>query len=80
LSSGLDVVSKCLGQHAIATVQATVIETSTGDPVDQFDDLMQSFVRLSNLPTYPLDRVSHYEAMLWRQACQILLTLQCLDR
>jgi hypothetical protein len=37
-------------------------------------------VRLSNLPTYPLDRLSRYEATLWRQACQILFTLRCLDR
>jgi hypothetical protein len=39
-----------------------------------------AFVRLSNLPTYPLDRLSRYEATLWRQACQILFALQCLDR
>jgi hypothetical protein len=58
----------------------TMSSRSTGDPVDQFDDLTQSFVRLSNLPTYPLDRLSRYEATLWRQACQILFTLQCLDR
>jgi hypothetical protein len=43
------------------------------------DDLTRSFVRLSNLPTYPLDRLSRYEAILWRQACQILFTLRCLD-
>jgi hypothetical protein len=47
---------------------------------DQFDDLTRSFVRLSNLPTYQLDRLSRYEATLWRQACQVLFTLQCLDR
>jgi hypothetical protein len=44
------------------------------------DDLTRSFVRLSNLPTYPLDRLSRYEATLWRQACQILFTLRCLDQ
>jgi hypothetical protein len=49
-------------------------------PVDPFDDLTRSFVRLTNLPTCPLDRLSRYEATLWRQACQILFTLQCLDR
>jgi hypothetical protein len=49
-------------------------------PADQGGDLTRSFVRLSNLPTYPLDRLSRYEATLWRQACQILFTLQCLDR
>ena len=53
---------------------------STGEPADPSDDLTRSFVRLSNLPTYPLDRLSRYEATLWRQACQVLFTLQCLDR
>jgi hypothetical protein len=43
-------------------------------------DLTRSFVRLSNLPSYPLDRLSRYEATLWRQACQILFTLRCLNR
>jgi hypothetical protein len=54
--------------------------TSTEGPDDGFDDLTRAFVRLSNLPTYPLDRLARYEAALWRQACQILFTLQCLSR
>ena len=58
----------------------TTASRSTGEPADQFEDLTRSFVRLSNLPTYPLDRLSCYEATLWRQACQILFTLRCLDR
>ena len=53
---------------------------SKGEAADQFDDLTRSYVRLSNLPTYPLDRLSRYEATLWRQACQILFTLRCLDQ
>jgi hypothetical protein len=53
---------------------------STVKPADQSDDLTRSFVRLSNLSTYPLDRLSRYEATLWRQACQILFTLRCLDQ
>lgn len=44
------------------------------------DELTCAFVRLSNLPTCPLDRLSRYEATLWRQACQILFALQFLDR
>jgi len=44
------------------------------------DDLTTSFMRLTNLPTSPLDRLSRYEATLWRQACQTLLTLQTLNR
>jgi hypothetical protein len=46
----------------------------------QTDDLTSAFVRLANLPTYPLDRLSRYEATLWRQACQILFTLRCLSQ
>jgi hypothetical protein len=53
---------------------------STVEPADPSDDLTRSFVRLSNLPTCPLDRLSRYEATLWRQARQVLFTLQCLDR
>jgi hypothetical protein len=53
---------------------------STSDPADQSGDLTRAFVRLNNLPTYPLDRLSRYEAALWRQACQTLFALQCLSR
>ena len=59
---------------------ATGVKThSVSSRADQ-DDLTRSFVRLSNLASYPLDRLSRYEATLWRQACQILFTLQRLDR
>jgi hypothetical protein len=47
---------------------------------DENDDLTRSFVRLSNLPTYPLDRLSRYEAALWRQAYQTMFALQSLHR
>lgn len=53
---------------------------STAEPADQSDDLTRSFVRLTNLANYPLDRLSRYEATLWRQACQILFTLRCLEQ
>ena len=64
--------------ESISTVDTSL--PSSVEAADQFDDLTRSFVRLSNLPTYPLDRLSRYEATLWRQACQILLTLRCLDQ
>jgi hypothetical protein len=41
---------------------------------------MNSTPAASNLPTHPLDRLSRYDATFWRQACQILFTLQCLHR
>jgi hypothetical protein len=54
-------------------------QSSIEDP-DRCDDITRSFMRLSNLPTYPLDRLSRYEAALWRQAGQVLFTLECLER
>jgi hypothetical protein len=53
---------------------------STAEPADPSDDLTHAFIRLSNMPTYPLDRLSRYEATLWRQARQVLFALQRLDR
>ena len=43
-------------------------------------ELARCFVRLCNLPNYALDRLSRYEATLWRQAGQILFALDNLDR
>ena len=48
--------------------------------VDPAIDLGRCFLRLANLPSYPLDRLSRYEAILWRQAGQILIALDALDR
>jgi hypothetical protein len=43
-------------------------------------ELARCFLRLCNLPNYSLDRLSRYEATLWRQAGQILFALDNLDR
>jgi hypothetical protein len=48
-------------------------------PDDQAD-LARCFLRLANLPSCALDRLSRYEAILWRQAAQILFALDALDR
>jgi hypothetical protein len=37
-------------------------------------------LRLANLPNYALDRLSRYEATLWRQAGRVLFALDALDR
>jgi len=42
--------------------------------------LARCFLRLCNLPNYALDRLSRYEATLWRQAGQIVFALDNLDR
>jgi len=43
-------------------------------------EVARCFLRLANLPNYALDRLSRYEATLWRQAGQILYALDALDR
>jgi hypothetical protein len=42
--------------------------------------LAQCFLRLTNLPNFAIDRLSRYEATLWRQAGQLLYALEILDR
>jgi hypothetical protein len=63
---------------------------ATGDPrlhaheeelaADPSHHLAQCFLRLANLPSYPLDRLSRYEYTLWRQVAQILIALDNLNR
>ena len=48
--------------------------------IDPTTDLARCFLRLANLPNFALDRLSRYEAVLWRQAGQILFALDALDR
>src|SRR4051812_35763091 len=43
-------------------------------------DLAECFLRLASLPTFPLDRLSRYEATLWRQAGRTIFTLAVLHR
>lgn len=47
----------------------------TFDPKNAIAD---GFSRLAALPTFPLDRLSRYEYLLWRQARQIISTLELL--
>ena len=54
--------------------------SSGSKSADPATDLARCFLRLANLPSYPLDRLSRYEAILWRQAGQILFALDVLDR
>ena len=41
-------------------------------------DIGDCFLRLAELPTFPLDRLSRYEHLLWRQARQIVFSLESL--
>jgi hypothetical protein len=43
-------------------------------------NIADCFLRLANLPSFALDRLSRYEHLLWRQARQIVITLESLRR
>jgi hypothetical protein len=63
--------------------QHSVDETApAGGPksVNPIAEFARCFLRLPNLPNFALDRLSRYEATLWRQASQILYALEALDR
>jgi hypothetical protein len=48
--------------------------------VDPAAEFARCFLRLANLPNYALDRLSRYEATLWRQVAQILFALHASGR
>jgi hypothetical protein len=48
--------------------------------LDRTKNIGDAFLRLAALPTFPLDRLSRYEYMLWRQARQLVCTLESLRR
>jgi hypothetical protein len=69
--------------HAITNETEAVPSSgfSSVEPAaDPTTNLARCFLRLANLPNFALDRLSRYEATLWRQAGQILYVLDALDR
>jgi hypothetical protein len=65
--------------HLVATRQSDVA-AETALSFDAKRDIGDCFLRLAALPTFALDRLSRYEHLLWRQARQIVLTLESLRR
>jgi hypothetical protein len=65
--------------HVVATRQS---ETAAANELsfDAKRDIADGFLRLAALPTFALDRLSRYEHLLWRQARQIVFTLESLRR
>jgi hypothetical protein len=68
--------------HSITNATEAVLsaEPNPVAAVDRPVKLTRCFLRLANLPNFALDRLSRYEATLWRQAGQILFALDALDR
>jgi hypothetical protein len=63
-----------------STADIKTVPTSDVPPAVPIIELARCFLRLVNLPNFALDRLSQYEAALWRQARQILFALEALDR
>jgi hypothetical protein len=68
------------GQAPYPIPNGTQAVRAAPEPDDHGADLARCFLRLANLPSCALDRLSRYEAILWRQAGQILFALDALDR
>ena len=68
--------------------RATSIETAMFDSATENARLLtsakstnvlaDSYLQLSAMPNFPLDRLTRYESTLWRQARQIIFTLESL--
>lgn len=64
----------------IANGKEAVPSFGTQATLDPTAELARCFLRLANLPSCALDRLSRYEARLWRQLGQVLFTLDALNR
>jgi hypothetical protein len=57
-----------------------VLRRADSEKADNTVEFARCFLRLANLPNFALDRLSRYEATLWRQVGRILFALDALDR
>ncbi len=78
-------VSKVLAISSCRTSRASSESIYSGEnAVEEFvcapEDLAKAFVRLTAHGTFPLDRLTRYEHMLWRQARQLIATLHAPKR
>jgi hypothetical protein len=75
-----EVVRALFGPRASASSPDSLPACSARVSVDPASQLTRCYLRLANLPSFALDRLSRYEVTLWRQAAQVLFTLDALDR
>jgi len=62
----------------LGTAQQSDTEEENALSSESNKELANCFLCLADLPSYALDRLSRYEHMLWRQARQIVFTLESL--
>jgi hypothetical protein len=68
-------------QAQLVLVEQREQDASTSSaPYGKPKDLATVFFRLCEIPTFPLNCLSRYEHLLWRQARQLVFTLDSLRR
>jgi hypothetical protein len=67
-------ISSCSARHT-SSENAYSAENAIEEFVRAPEDLAKAFIRLTAHGTFPLDRLSRYEHMLWRQARQLISTM-----
>ena len=75
-----EVVRALFGSGGSVNYSGGAYDIRAKTSVNPAAELTQCYLRLANLPNFALDRLSRYEATLWRQAGQVLFTLDALDR
>jgi hypothetical protein len=76
LVGGADLAEQNLLRVAAARRSDATTPSSHGSGKNVAD----SFLRLAALPTFPMDRLSRYECILWRQARQLVFLLESFRR
>jgi hypothetical protein len=77
-----DVVRALFGPHASVSSADRLpgCDVKEEPSVNHAAELTRCYLRLANLSNFALDRLSRYEATLWRQVGQVLFSLDALDR
>jgi hypothetical protein len=80
--SGLTLVARSdtSKDNYITASKSSATAIGSEPDLDRIKNIGDAFLRLAALPTFPLDRLSRYEYMLWRQARQLVCTLESLRR
>jgi hypothetical protein len=73
-------VAGLLEHQSDGSVPNAVDKTGFSGGLGANENIANSYLRLIALPTFPLDRLARYEHILWRQARQIVFTLETLRR
>src|SRR6516162_10184992 len=82
LRNPMTLFTHCFGQVSLDGVSHSAVSRieTVSDSAFSVVEFARCFLRLANLPNFALDRLSRYEANLWRQAGRILFALEALDR